>query len=80
MIADPLIDQTVGVYRIDSRIGAGGVGTVYLAEHAVLQQRRAFKVVNPLFLSPGDARIRFLREARLPASLNHPSVLPLFDG
>ena len=80
MAADPLIGTQLGKYKIESRIGAGGMGVVYLALHAVIEDRRALKVLaSPLAGQPAY-RERFLKEAQLPASLNHPSILPIFDA
>ena len=56
-------------YRIESVLGRGGQGVVYLAEHVHLRRRVALKVLPPEFANDEDFRERFLREARLAASL-----------
>src|SRR3954469_24692126 len=67
-------------YRIESELGRGGQGVVYLAEHIHLRRRVALKVLPPEFAADQDFRDRFLREARLAASLEHPNILPIYDA
>ena len=69
-----------GPYRIESVLGRGGMGTVYLATHARLQRRVALKVISPDLADDPDFRARFLRESRLAASLDHPHVIPIYDA
>ena len=64
-------------YRILRRLGAGGVATVFLAEDEKLGRQVAVKRLHAH--SPGDAARRFEREARLGASLNHPSLVSVYD-
>ncbi|WP_165422891.1 protein kinase domain-containing protein [Ktedonosporobacter rubrisoli] len=77
--------QQLGRYRIVSLLGSGGMGDVYLAEDARIEQRVALKVVkveiNPSVSSQmqEDAARLFQREARAVARLDHPHILPLFD-
>jgi tRNA A-37 threonylcarbamoyl transferase component Bud32 len=78
--ADPLIGRELGKCLIESRIGAGGMGVVYLAQHQVIGDRRAVKVLSLALANQEGYRERFLKEARLPASLNHPSILPVYDA
>ena len=56
-------------YEITGRIGAGGMGVVYAAYHRELETRVAIKVLQPRLASDPTARARFLREARLAASI-----------
>ena len=69
-----------GPYRIESVLGRGGMGTVYLATHERLERRVAVKVIAPALADEPDFRARFLRESRLAASLDHPNVIPIFDS
>jgi serine/threonine-protein kinase len=62
-----------GVYRIEERIGAGGMGTVYRATDTKLERSVALKFVRPDLLNE-VVMSRFEREARLLASLNHPHI------
>src|SRR5262249_23228028 len=69
---------TFGRYQILSRIGAGGMGTVYLALDTKLNRRVALKV--PHFTDEDDAAIeRFYREAQVAASIDHPNICPVYD-
>lgn len=72
--------MSVGPYRIASLIGRGGMGVVYLAEHVTLGRRVALKVVAPELAEDHAFRERFLREARLAASLDHPNIIPVYDA
>lgn len=64
-------------YRIVSQIGAGGMGSVYLAEDEMLDRKVAIKVLNPLLTSDAHFRDRFRQEARLQASLIHSHIVAL---
>ena len=74
-----MIGQTVSHYRIIERLGAGGMGTVYLAEDTVLGRRVAIKTLTDL--GPGNQhfRTRFLREARAVSALSHPHIATIHD-
>lgn len=67
-------------YRILRCLGQGGMGTVYLAEHRLLKQQRAIKVVNPALL--GNERVveRFVREVELLPRLHHPNIVQAHDA
>ncbi len=67
-------------YRIESELGRGGQGVVYLAEHVHLRRRVALKVLPPELAADSDFRERFLREARIAAALEHPNILPIYDA
>ncbi len=69
-----------GRYRIIEHIGRGGMGVVYLAEHQTLRRRAALKIIVPELAENKDFRERFLREARIAAALDHPSVVTIYDG
>lgn len=75
-----MIGQTVSHYRILSKLGEGGMGTVYVAEDTVLGRRVAIKslTIPPV---PGQRhfRTRFLREARAASLLNHPHIATVHD-
>jgi serine/threonine protein kinase len=68
----------VGNYRILDRLGAGGMGQVFLAEHMALGKRVALKVLSRQCTSP-LAMERFLREARAAAKLDHPNIIRVYD-
>jgi len=78
---DPLVGAAVGPYRIVRRVGAGGMGAVYLAERddAQFDQRVAVKLVHA-GLAGGDVAARFRVERQALASLEHPNIARLLDG
>ena len=69
----------IGRYRIESRLGAGGMGEVFLAEDLTLGRRVALKVLTPSGRSDDRAR-RFAQEARLASALNHPNIAQIFEA
>lgn len=69
---------SVGPYRLVRRLGAGGMGEVFLAHDSRLDRQVAIKHAHPQLTSP-DQRARFRREARAAARLAHPSIVPVFD-
>jgi hypothetical protein len=76
----PEIGDSFGAYRIESILGRGGMGTVYLATHERLARKAAIKVIAPQYAHDDDFRARFLVESQLAASLDHPNVIPIFDA
>lgn len=68
-----------GKYRIESQLGEGGMGIVYLAIQTDLQQKVAIKFIQPQFAQSPEARSRFRREARVSASLHHPHAVHVSD-
>ncbi|HVE66448.1 MAG TPA: serine/threonine-protein kinase, partial [Thermoanaerobaculia bacterium] len=69
-----MIGSTLGHYRIEGQLGAGGMGVVYLARDAVLRREVALKVLPDAFASDPERLARFEREAQLLASLTHPNI------
>ncbi|HEU4390252.1 MAG TPA: serine/threonine-protein kinase [Blastocatellia bacterium] len=65
-------------YSLVRKIAAGGMGTVYLAEDVKLDRRVALKVMKEVD-GAGDLAARMLREARILARLEHPSIVPVHD-
>ena len=77
--AAPLGSGTqVGQYRIESAIGAGGMGVVFRAYDTKLQRPVAIKFLSD-DLADAAARRRFQREAQMASSLNHPHILTVYD-
>ena len=70
---------TLGPYKIESAIGAGGMGEVYKATDARLNRTVAVKVLPPHFAHDPDMKQRFEREAQTIAGLNHPHICTLHD-
>ncbi len=76
---DTLIGRTLSHYRIVEKIGAGGMGEVYLAHDENLQRDVALKVLPPHALEDETARRRFRKEALALSKLNHPNIATIFD-
>jgi serine/threonine protein kinase len=70
---------TIPGYRIQSRLGQGGMATVYLAIQESFEREVALKVMSPLLNSDPSFAARFKREARIVAQLNHASIVPVFE-
>ncbi|WP_040804542.1 serine/threonine-protein kinase [Nocardia concava] len=66
-------------YRIERILGAGGMGTVYLAKHPELPRWDALKVLSPQFSRDAEYRARFEREANLAAALDHPNIVSIYN-
>jgi serine/threonine protein kinase len=79
-VGEPAIGSTLGGYRIDALIARGGMGVVYRATHLALDRPVALKVIAGHLAADEGFRGRFLRESRLAARLDHPSVVPVFDA
>ena len=77
------MDQQVGTeipgYRIESVIGRGGMGVVYLAEDVHLKRKVALKVLAPELAQDEKFRERLVRESQLAASLDHPNIISIFE-
>ncbi len=78
---DNLIGRRIGVYRVISLIGRGGMGAVYLAERddAQFNQQVAVKIIKR-GMDTDFIRMRFLRERQILAGLEHPHIARLLDG
>src|SRR6476469_4840157 len=66
-------------YRLVRKLGQGGMGSVWLADHLALKSPVAIKIVAPQIANHPDALARFLREAQSAASLRSPHVVQIFD-
>src|SRR5262245_21134453 len=67
------------VYHVKKKLGEGGMGTVYLAEHVKMGRKSALKVINPGMVHDADAISRFNREAANASKINHPNVASVYD-
>jgi serine/threonine-protein kinase len=74
-----MIGQTVGHFKILSKVGQGGMGVVYLAHDERLERDVALKVVREGLLADEAARKRFRKEALALSKLNHPNIALIYD-
>jgi serine/threonine protein kinase/DNA-binding beta-propeller fold protein YncE len=79
-MGDIAIGSTVAGYRLDALIARGGMGVVYRATHLGLERPVALKVIARELADREGFRERFLRESRIAARLDHPSIVPIFDS
>ncbi|MFL5308675.1 MAG: serine/threonine-protein kinase [Polyangia bacterium] len=74
-----MIGRTLGSYTIVERIGAGGMGEVYLAKHRRIERQVAVKLLLPALSSDPDIVNRFFNEARATSLITHPGIVQIFD-
>jgi serine/threonine protein kinase len=74
-----MIGEIVGSYRIVSRLGRGGMGEVYVAEHPLLGSRAAVKMLLPEMCAHKDIVERFFNEAKAATRIKHPGIVQIFD-
>ncbi|MCS6799012.1 MAG: protein kinase [Myxococcota bacterium] len=78
--ADPYLGKTVGGrYRLISRLGTGGMSSVYLARHVLIDRLMAIKTLRRDLARDPVQRDRFLREARAVNRINHPNIVEITD-
>jgi serine/threonine protein kinase len=74
-----MIGQTLGHYRIDSKLGEGGMGVVYRAFDTHLDRAVAIKVLRPDVTASPERKRRFVQEAKSASALNHPNIIHIYD-
>src|SRR5712675_2945262 len=75
----PMIGQTLGHYRIDRKLGEGGMGIVYRARDEFLHRDVALKVLGKGSVPSDSAREYLLHEARSSSALSHPNICTIFE-
>jgi tRNA A-37 threonylcarbamoyl transferase component Bud32 len=80
VLSGTLHGLALGNYRVLERLGAGGMGIVFLAEHALLKRRAAVKVLRVDEDCPPALLERFYAEARVQADLHHPHIVLAYDA
>jgi serine/threonine-protein kinase len=77
---DPLVGKTLDdKYRLEARLGVGGMGTVYRARHLLIDRTVAVKVLSQRFVEDDAAQMRFRREAKAAGRLQHPNAVAVTD-
>jgi serine/threonine-protein kinase len=76
---DLLIGQTVGNYLVTQKLGEGGMGSVYLAEHPTIGKKVALKVLHAEFSSNPEVANRFFTEAKAVNAIGHPNIVDIVD-
>jgi serine/threonine-protein kinase len=71
--------RRLGQYHLGERLGAGGMGEVFLAEHMLLRRPCAIKLIRPEFARDRETLRRFEHEVRITATLTHPNTVQIFD-
>src|SRR4249919_3543884 len=76
---DVLIGQTIGNYLVTQKLGEGGMGSVYLAEHPTIGKKVALKVLHSEFSSNSEVIKRFFHEAKAVNDIGHPNIVDIID-
>jgi serine/threonine-protein kinase len=76
---DPVLNTTIGNYQVTRKIGEGGMGSVYLAEHPLIGKKVALKVLHAEFASNQDVVTRFFNEAKAVNDIQHPNIVDIID-
>ena len=74
-----MIGETFGHYRIESKLGEGGMGVVYCARDTHLDRLVAIKVLPAEAVANPDRKRRFVQEAKAASALNHPNIIHIYD-
>jgi serine/threonine-protein kinase len=78
MLAGLALGSLVAGYRVESRIGAGGMAVVFRAHDEALGRTVALKILAPALADDTQFRERFIRESRAVAAVDHPHIVPVY--
>src|SRR5438309_488983 len=73
------VGQSVGNYNITTKLGEGGMGMVFLAQHPVIGSKVALKAIHPQFARNGDVVSRFVTEAKSVNQIGHDHIVSITD-
>ena len=77
---DPYVGTTIADrYRVLSKLGEGGMGVVYLAEHVFIEKKVALKVLSEDFARKADLVARFMQEAKAASKIGHENIVDITD-
>jgi serine/threonine-protein kinase len=74
-----MLGRTIGSYTLVEKLGQGGMGEVYLAEHRRIGRRAAIKFLLPALSQDADVVTRFFNEARAASVIKHPGIVEIYD-
>src|SRR5215470_14480518 len=74
-----MVGQTLGHYRVESKLGEGGMGVVWKARDTHLDRFVALKVLPADKVVDGERMRRFVQEAKAASALNHPNIIHIYD-
>jgi serine/threonine protein kinase len=73
-----MIGRSLGHYRIEAKLGEGGMGVVYRARDTRLDRTVAIKILQPDFVADSERKRRFVQEAKAASALNHPNIVHIY--
>jgi serine/threonine-protein kinase len=76
---DAVLGQRIGNYLVRQKIGEGGMGAVYMAEHHSIGKKVALKILHPEFSSNEEVVTRFFNEAKAVNDIGHPNIVDVID-
>ena len=78
-MTEPIVGHSLGHYRIESKLGEGGMGVVWKARDMHLDRFVALKVLPSEKLGDPDRQRRFVQEAKAASALNHPNIITVYE-
>ncbi|HVV82199.1 MAG TPA: serine/threonine-protein kinase, partial [Kofleriaceae bacterium] len=78
-IQDQIVGMTIGNYQVKQKLGEGGMGSVYLAEHPHIGKKVALKVLHAEFAADQSVVARFFTEAKAVNDIGHPNIVDIVD-